>query len=609
MSWTQRWRTWRDDKAMRETLFPAVGLILLAVLWLTTWQLIRVESDAAEKAVVDSSRELAETYEAHVVRALREIDQTLKVVKLAVEDPQSQSPLQLLRARDLLPSGLLFQIDVFDAAGRALESSAQSSPRIDIADDRLFIEQGKVDEFVVGLPVQEPGGNWRLSFSRRLEASDGAFAGIVVLTVDAAYFVSAYEPAKLGQRGTLAAVGEDGVFRARRVADEVTAGGTVDIDWLLADLDDNDTATQLAVNPWDGERRYLSARRLYRYPFVVLVGLSADEHLAAAERDVRRYLMAAAAASLIFLLVIAWMARMDRRLRESERLASQARVAMARQAGMAEIATNVLHNVGNVLNSVNVSAELVMGTVRHSKLGGLRRAVQMLEQNQSDLGRFITEDAKGRLLPNYFSQLAAAWEEERGRQLGELELLTRSIDHIKEIIATQQNLAGKVEIKEPVKIDELVDEAVRMQRQAIDQLGIELDLRVAPMPLLTLDRHRLLSVLINLIKNAKDAIAAARVSGAAGGRIAVVAERGEESPQQLHVQVIDDGEGFDGDIQPHLFEHGFSTRGSGRGYGLHSCALAIAEMGGTLQAKSEGRGRGATFLLQIPVEREQAGDE
>ena len=364
MAWSLRWPVRPRRRVLRDIWFPSLGVLLLGVVWLTSWQLIHVEYEAADTAAVASSRELVETYEAHVVRALREIDQTLKVVKLAVEDAHEDNPLDRLRQRELLPPAILFQIDIVNAQGFA-RSTANEQTETTIGNEPFFEQQRIADQFAVGLPRREGEDSWRLSFSRRLNGPGGEFAGAVVLSVDAAYFVSAYEPEKLGLRGTLGILGDDGMFRVRRVADRISAGQSADVARLLQNLDDNDTSTQLVVNSWDGELRYTSARRLYRYPLVVLVGLSASEQLAAADQAAARYRLLAASASMAFLLVIAWLARMDRRLRESERLASQTRVAMARQVGMAEIATNVLHNVGNVLNSVNVSAEVAVREVRN----------------------------------------------------------------------------------------------------------------------------------------------------------------------------------------------------------------------------------------------------
>ncbi|MDB5872270.1 MAG: integral rane sensor signal transduction histidine kinase, partial [Ramlibacter sp.] len=141
---------------------------------------------------------------------------------------------------------------------------------------------------------------------------------------------------------------------------------------------------------------------------------------------------------------------------------SQAQLlATARRAGMAEIATNVLHNVGNILNSVNVSAGLVVHTLRKSKANGLSRAVGMMNERAADLGDFLTDDAKGKQLPAYLNSAARALMQEQQGMLKELGNLTRSIDHIKDVVATQQSYAGASAVVETVQICDLAEDAVR----------------------------------------------------------------------------------------------------------------------------------------------------
>ena len=242
---------------------------------------------------------------------------------------------------------------------------------------------------------------------------------------------------------------------------------------------------------------------------------------------------------------------------------------------------------------------------------GLGRVVSLLEQHAGNLGAFFERDEKGRLLPEYLSKLAKACADERSALLSELEMLVRSIDHIKEIIATQQSLAGASELLEPTRVDELITEAVRMQQAAIERHNIELYVEVQAMDEFKLDRHRLLSVLINLLSNAKDAIDARKAADpdAPAGRIRIQAGLLARGSNQLLIEISDNGEGLSDDTRRHMFEHGYSTRSGGRGFGLHSCALAADDLGGTLQADSVGTGQGAVFRLQIPVAHEQTGDE
>ena len=266
------------------------------------------------------------------------------------------------------------------------------------------------------------------------------------------------------------------------------------------------------------------------------------------------------------------------------------------QAGMAQIATNVLHNVGNVLNSVNVSAGVVSAQLRGSKLPGLGRALGLMNQHAGDLGRFFTSDEKGRHLPDYLNRLAEALAAEQHGMAEELDQLVKSIDHIKEVVATQQSYAGAPRVTEAVLIRDLVDDALRMNNGALTRHQVAVVKRFAEVPLLPLDRHRVLLILINLISNAKYAM-----DGKPDQMHEITLQVDLSAERTLRIRVADNGEGIAPENLTRIFAHGFTTRKDGHGFGLHSCALAAREMGGTLAAHSDGPGKGASFVLELPI--------
>jgi PAS domain S-box-containing protein len=275
-------------------------------------------------------------------------------------------------------------------------------------------------------------------------------------------------------------------------------------------------------------------------------------------------------------------------------------VATARQAGMAEIATNVLHNVGNILNSVNVSAGLISGTLRKSRVQGLTKAAQLMNDHAADLGDFLTRDDKGKMLPRYLSEIAQTLAQEQQAMLEELAHLTRSVDHIKAVVATQQSYAGRASIVEPVQMRELMEDALRINgdAQAHDRMTIVKEF--AEVPVSRLDRGRVLQILVNLISNAKHAM-----EGVAD-RPRRMTLRLETAGPSLRVCVQDEGEGISATNLTRIFSHGFTTRKNGHGFGLHSCALAAGQMGGALTAHSDGPGKGATFTLELPIDGTRA---
>ncbi|MEN2394098.1 DAHL domain-containing protein [Pseudomonas halotolerans] len=292
--------------------------------------------------------------------------------------------------------------------------------------------------------------------------------------------------------------------------------------------------------------------------------------------------------------------RLEERVEDRTRELMQAErelVEAARMAGMAEIATNVLHNVGNVLNSVNISADLVTRKLKNSKTLGLGKAVKMMNEHAEDLGRFITQDEKGKLLPRYFNELVESINAEQRLLVDELAQLTKSIDHIKEIVATQQTYAGAARLIEPLNVRDLFEDALRMNAGALSRHHVTVIKDFQDIPIIVGDKHRLLLILINLISNAKFAMS--NVSDHPREMtlsIRIVAQ------STLCLSVKDRGEGIAPENQARIFNHGFTTRKDGHGFGLHSCALAAVEMNGRLYAQSDGPGQGALFTLEIPLE-------
>ncbi|AUM70168.1 DAHL domain-containing protein [Pseudomonas fluorescens] len=292
--------------------------------------------------------------------------------------------------------------------------------------------------------------------------------------------------------------------------------------------------------------------------------------------------------------------RLEERVQERTRELKEAErelVDAARMAGMAEIATNVLHNVGNVLNSVNISADLVTRKLRSSKTLGLGKAVKMMNEHADDLGQFITSDEKGKLLPRYFNELVDSIAAEQTLLIEELAQLTKSIDHIKEIVTTQQTYAGAARLIEALSISDLFEDALRMNSGALSRHHVTVIKDYQDVPMIMGDKHRLLLILINLISNAKFAMS--HVSDhpremTLGIRVV--------DQKTLCVSVKDRGEGIAPENLARIFNHGFTTRKDGHGFGLHSCALAAVEMNGHLHVHSDGPGQGALFTLEIPLE-------
>ncbi|MES3003836.1 MAG: PAS domain S-box protein [Pseudomonadota bacterium] len=289
----------------------------------------------------------------------------------------------------------------------------------------------------------------------------------------------------------------------------------------------------------------------------------------------------------------------------SERKRAEAELAKAhrelvdasRQAGMAEIASNVLHNVGNILNSVNVSAGLIGGMLHKSRVSALVRAADLLQAHAGDVGDFLANDPKGQLLPGYLQRVTNAVADEHRRMAAELAHLNKSIDHIKSVVATQQSFARTVNLVEPVQVCDLAEDALRMNGGELARLRVAVEKRFEPVPIVNLDRPRTLQILVNLINNASQAM-----ENVADDSRRITLHVGTINGHSLRIAVQDQGEGIPAENLTRIFAHGFTTRATGHGFGLHSCALAARQMGGTLSAHSDGPGRGATFTLDLPID-------
>jgi PAS domain S-box-containing protein len=266
----------------------------------------------------------------------------------------------------------------------------------------------------------------------------------------------------------------------------------------------------------------------------------------------------------------------------------------SRFAGMAEVATNVLHNVGNVLNSANISTSIVMDKVRRSRGANLSKVVALLEDHADDLGAFLTSDPKGRQLPNFLSALARYMATEQEEILQELASLTSNIEHINEIVSMQQDYARVHGVLEALPIADLVEHSLRLNANALDSNGIKLIRDFAEMPPLLLDKHKILQILINLIRNAKRALDECH----SRQKQLTLSVRPEN--ELVCISVIDNGVGIPPENLTRIFTHGFTTHKNGHGFGLHSGALAAKELGGSLSGYSDGPGKGATFTLKIP---------
>ena len=283
--------------------------------------------------------------------------------------------------------------------------------------------------------------------------------------------------------------------------------------------------------------------------------------------------------------------------RTAELEAAHRKLIESRSAGMAEVAIGVLHNIGNVLNSVNVSASLIDRRLRESKVKGLHRVVALLTGHRADFGRFILEDEKGKLLPEYLRTLSVHVQSEQEDLFAEIASLTKGIDHIKQIVSSQQSLARGASFIEDVEPIVIMEDALHINVESLGGVTIERNYDRTVVSIVA-DKHQILQILVNLIRNATRAL---DESDSAQKSLHVTVGPGVDQDHVLW-RVQDTGLGIPAENLSRIFEYGFTTKADGRGgFGLHASALAATLMSGSLKAFSNGPGTGATFSLELPI--------
>lgn len=282
---------------------------------------------------------------------------------------------------------------------------------------------------------------------------------------------------------------------------------------------------------------------------------------------------------------LAFEVRKHRRTRRRLRETHHELVAAARRAGAAEVATGVLHNVGNGLNAVTVSAALVDQRLHGMRLERIGRLAMKLEADTT------LDPRLGAFAHAVFKSL----DEEREAALTEIRTLRQSVDHVAATVATQQRWAHKAGVTEVVDVPEMVNEVLGMIGLGKHQ-DIEVTLDIPDLPPVITDRHRIIQIVSNLLANAKDSV---KLNVEALRRIRVTVRL--DSSDSLKISVTDTGTGIDPTNLDRVFQHGFTTKPQAHGFGLHASALTAKELDGELNAYSPGRGQGATFVLCLPV--------
>lgn len=267
---------------------------------------------------------------------------------------------------------------------------------------------------------------------------------------------------------------------------------------------------------------------------------------------------------------------------------------MAREMGKAEVASNVLHSVGNALNSINISASLINSRLTSSRMSNLTLLSDLVKKNENNLGEFLTKDPQGKEIPRVMAALAKYCEDEKNFLKRECNELIGNIDHVKHIVSLQQNVGSHFGMSEVQSISDLIEESLVILGVKPGQGDVEIIKEYQSLHPVMIDKDKLKQIIVNLLKNALESL---RESVISARKITISLSKIEEN---FRLCVLDNGPGIKKENMTRIFAHGFTTKKTGHGFGLHSCALLAKEMGGELVAQSEGEGKGAVFILTLP---------
>lgn len=541
-------------------LFPMIAILLLTVIWTATVGLIRLNHTNAEHAASASSRELLDTYDAQVARALHEVDQTLKVVKYWREAGHEPRALAELRDKGLLPPDLVFTVSIANRHGAVVDST-QAPQKQDVANDDYFSKQRDTDTLFVGQPARDPTGVTKLYFSRRLSAPDGAFDGAAVVAVDAAYFVSGYETTKLGEHGVLGIVGTDGIVRVGRTGESEFSGDVIDYASVVAGADAVDTGATISTSSWDGVRRWTGARELYGFPLAIFVGLSVDEQLAAAHRQMFTYLWRAGFGSILVIVLTVILGRLSWQLSQSRIREGETKVAnRAKDLFLASMSHEIRTPMNGIIGTLDVLNE-------SSLIGPQLELVNLIRESADSLLRIIDD-----------------------------------------ILDFSKIEAGRLEIERlPMSVAQVVEKSCNLANRLAERKGGALTVFADPkIPAMLLgDASRLRQILINLINNAIKFSSGREHPGRVSVRAMLVDRQADNAVVEF--RVTDNGIGMDEATLAKVFtsftqaDPSTTRKYGGTGLGLVICKQLASLLGGGIAVETKVN-MGSTFTVRVPFD-------
>jgi len=223
----------------------------------------------------------------------------------------------------------------------------------------------------------------------------------------------------------------------------------------------------------------------------------------------------------------------------------------------------------------------------------VEQVAALLASHRVDIATFLTEDVRGKYLPDYLLAIAQQLKDNSSGLDAALGEINRHVRLLRDIISAQQSLIPMGGSLEPTDLRDLIEVALLVQ--APDFAQIEIQRMFEDLPLVLTDRHKLLQIIVCYVSNARDAML---LGGAAPPRVVLRLYRdGDDAVFSIQ----DTGLGMSEETLSHLWEFGFTTKRNGHGFGLHASVKAARDIGAVLRADSAGLAKGACFSARLPL--------